>query len=259
MCGRFVSVSTPEQLAEAFEVDEVRTESQGARYNVAPTLDVYSVIERDGQRRLGTLRWGFVPFWAKSLQGPRPINARVETIAESSACSPRPSRSAAACCRPTASTSGRSARAPRKQPWYIHDPDDEPLAFAGIWTVWRDPGADASDARPVFSTRDRDDGRGRGGWQTIHDRMPVMLPDRSGRVAVGRPEEARTCRRWSRTPASPGWRPHDHRPGQQRPQRRPGAARAGRGPSEAGREVCAALNLLTCRRPAARRPRRRTG
>ena len=89
MCGRYTSTSTLADLAEVFEVDEVRTEPLPPRYNVAPTLDVYAVAVRGRQdrekgprRALGTFRWGLVPSWAKDPSvGNRMINARAETIA----------------------------------------------------------------------------------------------------------------------------------------------------------------------------------
>ena len=28
----------------------------------------------------------------------------------------------------------------KKQPWFIHRPDGEPMAFAGLWEVWRTGG-----------------------------------------------------------------------------------------------------------------------
>jgi putative SOS response-associated peptidase YedK len=176
MCGRYVSVSTPEQLAAYFGVDEVKTEALGERYNVAPTLDVYSIIEREGQRRLGTLRWGFVPHWAKSVKkGPSPINVRVETIHEkgmfASAFEKR------RCLLPADGFYEWQEReaSTRKQPWFIHHPDDEPLAFAGIWTVWRPPGED--DADPVYSTAIVTTAAA-GRMEELHDRMPVILPKR---------------------------------------------------------------------------------
>ncbi len=176
MCGRFVSVSTPEQLAEAFGVDEVRTDPLGPRYNVAPTLDVYSVIERDDQRRLGTLRWGFLPFWAKSLKDRAPINARVESVADSkmfaSAFAKR------RCLLPADGFYEWQERedSTRKQPYFIHHPDDEPLALAGIWTVWRDS-EQGDDADPVFSCAIVTT-KATGAMADVHDRMPVILPSK---------------------------------------------------------------------------------
>jgi putative SOS response-associated peptidase YedK len=175
VCGRYASVSTPEQLAEHFSVDEIRTDSQGERYNVAPTLDVYSIIEKDGHRRLGTLRWGFVPHWAKQLKGaPSPINVRVETVHEkrmfASAFSKR------RCILPADGFYEWQEResSPRKQPYFIRDPEGLPLAFAGIWTVWRDPAA-GDDADPLFSCAIVTTAA-RGRMAEIHERMPVMLP-----------------------------------------------------------------------------------
>ena len=61
-------------------------------YNVAPTEEVYAVIDRrprhaepeDAVRReLAVVRWGLVPSWAKDPSiGSRLINARMETVAD---------------------------------------------------------------------------------------------------------------------------------------------------------------------------------
>jgi putative SOS response-associated peptidase YedK len=173
MCGRYVSVNTPEQLAERFTVDQVRTGSLGARYNVAPTLDVYAVIERAGSRRLGTLRWGFVPFWAKQLKGaPSPINARIESLEDSSmfARAYRERR----CIVPADGFYEWQVRGGRKQPYFIHDPEEQPLALAGVWSAWRDPAA-ADDAPPLCSCAIVTMSAV-GPIAELHDRMPVMLP-----------------------------------------------------------------------------------
>jgi putative SOS response-associated peptidase YedK len=89
MCGRYTSSSTLSDLATVFQVDEIRTEPLPARYNVAPTLDVYAVAvrgrndtEKGPRRALGTFRWGLVPSWASDPSvGSRMINARAESAA----------------------------------------------------------------------------------------------------------------------------------------------------------------------------------
>ena len=71
---------------------------------------------------------------------------------------------------------GRHARARRADhEYYIHHPDDEPLALAGIWTVWRDP--EVQDPETVFSTAILTTAAD-GAMEAIHDRRPVILPAR---------------------------------------------------------------------------------
>ena len=174
VCGRYVSVSSPEQLAERFEVEDVRAEGLGERYNVAPTLPVYAVIEHERRRRLGTLRWGFVPPWSKDpRRGPSPINARLEGVVESRMFAPSFSRRR--CILPADGFYEWKARdeGRRKQPYHVHDPEGAPLAFAGIWTAWRDPTAE--DADPLYSCAIVTT-EAKGPIADIHERMPVMLP-----------------------------------------------------------------------------------
>ena len=88
MCGRYASTREPTALVEAYAVDADLAEDLGAQYNVAPTMGIYGILERqrkdsrDVERELRALRWGLVPSWAKDLKvGSRLINARVETVA----------------------------------------------------------------------------------------------------------------------------------------------------------------------------------
>lgn len=174
MCGRYVAVSTPEQLADAFAVDVVRTESQGARFNVAPTLDVYAVVAKEQERRLGTMRWGFVPHWSKTLKGRAPINARIETVATNGMF--RRSVRERRCIIPADGFYEWQDRdgLDRRQPWFIRSADEHPLGFAGIWTVWKDPAdpdAEWLSSCAIVTTA------ASGRMRDIHERMPVMLPE----------------------------------------------------------------------------------
>lgn len=176
VCGRFLALSDPQLLAERFEVDQVRTEPLPQRWNVAPSLDIYAIIERDDTRRLGTLRWGFVPHWTTQLKGARtPINARVETVATT-----RMFATAFAKRRCLLPADGFYEWQVRddgtKQPYHLHAPDGEPFAFGGIWTVWRDPAAD-EDADPVFSTAIVTMPAS-GRLAEIHERVPLIVPER---------------------------------------------------------------------------------
>ena len=172
MCGRYVTISSPEELAERFDVERVRVEDLDERYNVAPTTQVPVVLERDGERTLDTMRWGFVPFWADEVgKGPQPINARVETIDDK-----RMFASAFRRRRLLLPADGfyewqERDDSDRKQPWYIHDPDDRPLAFAGIWSTWTDEETDETVESTCILTRDA-----AGRMADLHHRMPVILP-----------------------------------------------------------------------------------
>lgn len=178
MCGRYVLVSSPEEIAATFAVTEVATESLGQRWNVAPSLDVYAIIGEKGSRRLGSLTWGFVPWFAKDPKR-APINARAETVARNGMFSE--SFAKRRCILPAdgfwewqavPSTDGGK---PRKQPWHFADPDGGLLAFAGIHSTWRDrddPDAPKRHTTAIITTA------AQGAMEPIHDRMPVLLPPR---------------------------------------------------------------------------------
>jgi len=59
----------------------------------------------------------------------------------------------------------------RKQPWYIHRPDGEPYAFAGLWERWRPHGTDG----PPILTCTVITGAANPKMAELHDRMPVAL------------------------------------------------------------------------------------
>jgi putative SOS response-associated peptidase YedK len=190
MCGRYASSRSPEDLLEEFEVVEDRTAGPLAPdYNVAPTKEVYAVVERPPsresdeppQRQLRVLTWGLVPSWAKDPSiGNRMINARMETVAEKPAF-----RRAFASRRallpadgyfewyPTSQTNAKGK--PVKQPFFIRPKDGGVLAMAGLYEIWRDP-SKAEDDPDRFRwtctvlTTQAEDSLGH-----IHDRMPLMV------------------------------------------------------------------------------------
>lgn len=189
MCGRFVSSSPADQIARYFDVDRTSEEALAHEpdHNTAPTTDVLVVVEEDGARSLDCYRWGLVPGWADDLKvGNRMINARAESLAEKPAY-----RRAFARRRCLVPIDGfyewqkvASSGTKRKQPWYVHRPDGEPYAVAGLWEQWRGalPGAgddggggeEVTVRSMVIVTGEPNDAMAR-----IHDRMPVILPPES--------------------------------------------------------------------------------
>lgn len=182
MCGRFVSSSTPDELAAYFGVDAVAESVLEPNYNVAPTQDVYAVVEDEGTRNLDAFFWGLIPSWAKAAKiGSRMINARAETLATKNAY--KPSFAKRRCIisadgfyewqaldKAVKREDGKSIK---KQPMFITRADRAPLAFAGLWSVWRGPDKDQEPLRSVtiVTTTANDT------MAPIHDRMPVILPD----------------------------------------------------------------------------------
>ena len=176
MCGRFVSATPPDQIAAYFgtEAPEALLEPS---WNVAPTKDVYAVLSDGSTRHLDAFHWGLIPFWAKDAKiGAKMVNARAESLADKSAY-----RTAFARRRCIVPADGfyewrRDPDAPpkaKKQPYFIHRPDGQPFAFAGLWEVWRGPDKDQPPLRSctIVTTE------ANSALATIHDRMPVVLPE----------------------------------------------------------------------------------
>jgi putative SOS response-associated peptidase YedK len=188
MCGRYSSSLDPEDIVEEFEIRTADLPRLQADYNVAPTKEIYAVVERPpkgadvAERQLRTMTWGLVPSWAKDPKiGSRMINARMETVAEKPAY-----RRAFEKRRAVLPADGyyewyvteelTKAGKPKKQPFFIRPNGGGMLAMAGLYELWRDQSkADDDPTRwlwtaTVITTTATDDlGR-------IHDRMPLMLP-----------------------------------------------------------------------------------
>jgi putative SOS response-associated peptidase YedK len=176
MCGRYVSSTPPDQLADYFGASLTAERLVDAEYNVAPTRDVWTVFHDGELRRLDLSRWGLVPMWAKDAAiGNRMINARAETVAEKNAFKKAFRRQR--CIVPADGfyewTSRPGQR--QKQPWYIQRPDGEPFAFAGLWETWRGPDRSDDPLRTCTILT----GPANDKMAEIHDRMPIMLPPSS--------------------------------------------------------------------------------
>ncbi len=174
MCGRFVSASPPDEIAGYFGAESSSEAVLEPNYNVAPTSDVYVVYDSGETRRLDAFHWGLVPFWAKSPSaGNRMVNARAEGLAQKNAY--RNAFRRHRCLIPADGFYEWQAQEGRKkkQPYYVHRRDGEPLAFAGLWEEWRGPDDDGSRSLrscTIITTSANET------MEPIHDRMPVVLP-----------------------------------------------------------------------------------
>jgi putative SOS response-associated peptidase YedK len=134
-------------------------------------------------RELRVVRWGLVPSWAKDRSiGSRLINARAETVEVKPAF--RRAFAHRRCLLPAdgyyewqrldAATGASGA----KQPYFICRSDGAPLAFAGLYELWRDKDLPEDHEQAwlwtaTIITTSAPDELGR-----IHDRMPMVVqPD----------------------------------------------------------------------------------
>lgn len=177
MCGRFVIAKELSGITELFELDEVPANYSPVSFNIAPTQQVPIIVEREIEslpsRELHPARWGLIPSWAKEVSTPL-FNARIETALEKP--SFREATEKKRCAIPASGYFEWQASDAGKKPFYIH-PAEGMLAFAGIYSWWRDPSKAASDpARWVLSCSilTKDSSPALAG---IHDRNPVFLSE----------------------------------------------------------------------------------
>ncbi len=187
MCGRYASTKAPADLADEFRAVDATDGAIEPDYNVAPTKDIVTVVQRhprnaDGtpdpdstERTLRVVTWGLVPSWSKDAKGgARMINARSETAATKP--SFRRALQARRCLIPADGWYEWQRGPDHKQPYYTHYADGTSLAMAGIWEFWK-PKDDPADEYPnglvtasVLTTS------AVGALAQVHDRMPLVLP-----------------------------------------------------------------------------------
>ncbi|WP_316859254.1 SOS response-associated peptidase [uncultured Cohaesibacter sp.] len=135
MCGRFILKGSWAEIYEMYNLirPEDTARNMPARYNIAPTQDVFYVKEQAGKRQLQEGRWWLVPHWARELQSQYPMfNARSEEAHNKP--SFRDAFKSGRCLIPadgyyewtTSKIDGK------KDPHLLHLPDFEPFAFAGL-------------------------------------------------------------------------------------------------------------------------------
>lgn len=175
MCGRYTNTVGPEELNERFGVPMLG--EQGThRYNVAPTEQVLAIVAPGGAPEARMLRWGLVPHWAKELRiGNKMINARLETVATSSAYGPliaKGSRRALQIADGYYEWLKAEHRGQPRQPFLFRVERGIPFAFAALWTPARVEGQHVESV--VLLTCDSSANRVAA---AVHDRMPVILAD----------------------------------------------------------------------------------
>ena len=168
MCGRYALCTPLDELVEVFDVPPVDF-GFPARYNIAPTQQAPVVASDRHGTRMGMMRWGLVPSWAKDLSiGSRMINARAETLRSKSAF--KEAAAARRCLVPADGFYEWVKEGSGKVPHWIHDPSGALLSFAGLWERWNGSGQDPVHSFTIITVDPNDAVR------PLHDRMPAIVP-----------------------------------------------------------------------------------
>lgn len=170
MCGRYSLYADYSALLERFDIEETtfQEEDYEPNYNVAPSQQVVAVINDGSKNRLGLLKWGLIPPWARDEKiGYKMINARAETAAE------KPSFRNAfkkKRCLVVADSFYEWQRSDTgKTPMRIKLKSGEPFAFAALWESWKSPDGKTINSCSILTTKPNEL------MASIHDRMPVVL------------------------------------------------------------------------------------
>ena len=167
MRGRYSLIADLGELAKRHEFDGDWL-AFDSKYDFAPTQEVLTVVGGEN-RRAGYMRWGLIPHWAKNASiGSRMINARAETVAQKPAF--RDALRRRRCLVLADGFYEWQRTGAVRRPMRVVMRSGEPFAFAGLWSVWRDPDGNAIPSCAIITTAANDLLR------PIHERMPVILP-----------------------------------------------------------------------------------
>jgi putative SOS response-associated peptidase YedK len=166
MCGRFVLTANPEVVQQEFNLSMPPAQMQ-PRYNIAPTQPVM-VITNENPKESTYHKWGLIPSWAKDMSmASKMINARSESAAEKPAF--RAAFRRRRCLIPTDGFYEWNEHETNKTPMFVHRPNRELYAMAGLWEIWHDPDGGELRTCTVLTTEANPF------MQQYHHRMPVII------------------------------------------------------------------------------------
>ena len=164
MCSRFAVDIKLEHLPGILK--EVLSENHKKHFAprpiVRPSEPVLALRQNEGKTEASLMLWGLIPSWTKDLDaGPRPFNARSETIAEKATF--RGAWRNRRCTIPASSFYEKGFRIRKK--------DCKPFWLAGLWDRWGAVDGSELDTCTVLTTDPNELIR------PLHNRMPVIIPE----------------------------------------------------------------------------------
>ncbi|MDR0136995.1 SOS response-associated peptidase [Metabacillus idriensis] len=169
MCGRYTLFAEYADLVVRFQIGAAIEEDEYVySYNIAPSHEVLSVINDGTQNRMGFLKWGLIPPFAKDEKiGYKTINARAETLADKP--SFRNAFRKKRCLVLADSFYEWKRQEGGKTPMRIKMKTGEPFGMAGLWESWKSPTGKTIYSCTVITTEPNEL------MSSIHERMPVIL------------------------------------------------------------------------------------
>ena len=178
MCGRFVLETPLKATAEIFNAQMAESLVTVPNFNICPSENISVLVSNSGNRKLGQMRWGFVPHWYKSVaDGPLLFNARAETLAEKPAF--RDACRRRRCLIPADGFyEWKKTVGSKSKPFYVRRSDRQQMIFAGIWQ-FSDDREDRIPTCTIITVPASEQISG------IHNRMPLLIDPSDWAVWLG--------------------------------------------------------------------------
>ncbi|MBW4080215.1 SOS response-associated peptidase [Paenibacillus sp. S150] len=168
MCGRYTIMVSMEELMLRYLIQDTALVHYAPKYNAAPMQYIPAVIHDGKRNRLGELRWGLVPSWAKDgKSGSKMINARSESLLDKP--SFRSLIGSRRCIIPADGFYDWKQQDGERKPMRITLKNGEIFSLAGLYDIWLDASGNKLSTCTIITTEPNSL------MADIHDRMPVIL------------------------------------------------------------------------------------
>ena len=140
------------------------------RYNIAPSQQQWIIRMEHEDREALRARWGLINHWAKDKKtGFKQINARAETVHQRPVF--RDAFKKRRCVVPADGFYEWQGAKGKRMPLRFHRPDGGLLFLAGLYESWQPEPGTWEPTYTIITTE------ATGLISSVHDRMPVILPE----------------------------------------------------------------------------------
>ncbi|MBM4161410.1 MAG: SOS response-associated peptidase [Ignavibacteria bacterium] len=186
MCGRYALIDGKRVLTTFTALNKAKGADQAyrdlPRYNASPMQRMPVFAIRKDELVAEPMQWWLIPHWSKDGKPSfSSFNAKSETLHQSRLFAPyfKGSR----CLVPadafyewqkvttTHDVRGKSKTVQEKHPMCLRMKDEAPFAFAGLFSIWKDPEGKEHPTFTIITTEPNEL------LAPIHNRMPVILPE----------------------------------------------------------------------------------